>query len=85
MVAARIDLSLLNGVGRSDIMAHFVLFPAADRSGKARDFMIFADAGIRLPTSVGSGPGDAQAGAAGRPSGSAGSRGRAGRWSWVRS
>jgi hypothetical protein len=65
-LALRVDLSLVDGAGRSDVLLHLAWFPGAQRSGKVADFMIFAEGGVRLPTAVGSGPGDPQAGGAGR-------------------
>jgi hypothetical protein len=66
LLAVRIDLSLAGGAGRSDVLLHLAWFPGAARSGKVADFMIFADGGVRLPTAVGSGPGDPRVGGAGR-------------------
>ena len=49
VIAVRIDGSLVAGSGVADAALHVALFPAADRSGPAHDFMVFIDGGLRLP------------------------------------
>lgn len=54
VIAARFDASLVNGAAVADVALHLAFFPAADRPGPARDFVVFADGGVRPPTSAGS-------------------------------
>jgi hypothetical protein len=65
-LAVRVDLPFVAGVGRTDVALHVALYPAAYARGSVRDFMIFVDGGVRLPTASGSTTGDPQAGGAAR-------------------
>jgi hypothetical protein len=49
VIAVRVDGSLVAGSGVADVVLHLALFPAADRAGRAHDFMIFADGGVCPP------------------------------------
>jgi hypothetical protein len=57
MIALRLDAAYLNGTTLADLALHLGVFPGASRPGPAADLMIFADGGLRIPTSVSAAPG----------------------------
>jgi hypothetical protein len=66
VLGGRLDLSLVNGASAADLARHVAVFPAGERSGWQRDVMVFADGGLRMPTSTDPSSGDAHLGAAAR-------------------
>jgi hypothetical protein len=62
----RVDLPYVGGAGRTDVLVHLAVFPAAERAGWARDLMVFADGGLRLQTLLGASASGSQIGGAGR-------------------
>jgi hypothetical protein len=57
VLALRIDAASLGGTTVADAALHVAIFPGAARSGRVGDLMIFADGGIRIPTSEVTAPG----------------------------